>query len=51
MTDVNRDTLSPALRHDPVHRHQPPLMPLDVAAFVVAVLMVWGPLVAGALRQ
>ena len=51
MTDVNRDMLSPSLRHDPGHRREQLFMPLDVAAFVVAVLMMWGPLVAGALRQ
>jgi len=51
MTDVNRDVPSSPLRHDLDQRRQPLFMPLDVAAFVVAVLMVWGPLVAGALRQ
>lgn len=55
MADANRDAFSPTLRHDAGHEtghhRQPPFLPIDVAALVVAVLMVWGPLVAGALRQ
>lgn len=31
--------------------HGPRFMPIDVAAFVAGVAMIWGPLIAGALRQ
>lgn len=51
MTDMNQSTLSSATRGDLSHRRQPLFTPLDVTAFVVAVLMIWGPLAAGALHQ
>lgn len=49
MTDLHHDE---RLARDAAGRRREPLfMPLDVAAFVVALLMIWGPLAAGALRQ
>lgn len=51
MTDSYPDTLSSTTRQDLSHRHQAMFSPLDVTAFVVALLVIWGPLVAGALRQ
>jgi hypothetical protein len=51
MTDMHETSLSSSLREDLSHRRQPLFAPLDVTAFVVAMLMIWGPLAAGALRQ
>lgn len=50
MTDMNPSTISTIRRDDLSHPRDPLFAPLDVTAFVVAVLMIWGPLVAGALR-
>lgn len=51
MTDLNQSELSPPMRSGLSHRNEPLFTPLDVAAFIVAVMMIWGPLAAGALRQ
>ena len=53
MTDVNlnQSNLNSPMRDQLSHRRQPTFTPLDVAGFVVAALMIWGPLAAGALRH
>ena len=51
VTDMNPSMISTPRRDDLSHPREPLFTPLDVTAFVVAVLMIWGPLVAGALRQ
>jgi hypothetical protein len=47
---MHQTTLSSAARDDLSHARQAYFVPLDVIAFLVAALMILGPLAAGTLR-
>lgn len=51
MADFTHTDPVTGLRDDPTRYRGPMFAPLDVIAFVMIVLMIWGPLAAGALRQ
>lgn len=42
------ETYTPSAKHYPINRNAPDFGPLDIAAFAVAVVMIWGPMLAGA---
>ena len=50
MSDFDYTTLETTTLQDRRRRSEPFFTPLDFAAFVVIVLMIWGPLAAGTLR-
>ena len=51
LTNREQATLVTASHREGLTLRGPRFTPFDVAAFVVSVLMIWGPLAAGALRQ
>ena len=51
MSDMHPAPLSSTTRDDMHRARQPFFTPMDVVASLVAVVMIWGPLLAGALQQ
>lgn len=51
MTDMQPAPLSATARDDLRRSREPLYTPFDVLALVMIMLVIWGPLAAGALRQ